>query len=264
MREPKTVVVVGGGPGGMEAARVAALRGHKVTLFELGGQLRLAALGLGKKVYKTKVIDWLARECEKDGVKIILNKEATAEDIQKMKPDAVVIATGVTFPPPPFPGADKGNVYSFIDVLTKKVNLSGKKVVVIGGADIGTEVADFLAETGSKVTVIRRKPEIGAEMVFSEKAYIMQKFAQYGVELRPNLSAQEIAKDGVVVMDKKWNKELIKGDAVVLAMGGVSNSSLAEALDGKVPEIYVIGDAKKPRKVYNAIHEGFHVGREIV
>ncbi|HAY21851.1 MAG TPA: NADH oxidase [Desulfobacterales bacterium] len=267
VREPKKVVVIGGGPGGMEAARIAALRGHKVTLFEkdkeLGGQLIFAALGLGKEVYKTKVIDWLKLQCEKAGVEIILNKEATAKDIEKIKPDAVVVATGVSFPKPPIPGVDGKNVCSFSDVLMKKVNLSGKEVVVIGGSDIGTEVADFLAETGSKVTVIRRKPEIGAELVFTEKAYIMQKFVEYKVALRPGLAAQEITRDGVVVMDKKWRKSLIKADAVVLALGGASNASLAEALDGKVPEIHVVGDAKNPRKLYTAIQEGFYAGRRV-
>ena len=96
---------------------------------------------------------------------IILNKAATVADIKRRKPDAVVVATGVTWPAPPIPGVTRKNVSSFMDVLTKIIDLSGKKVVVIGGAEIGTEVADFLAETGSMVTVIRRNPEIGAEMV---------------------------------------------------------------------------------------------------
>ena len=231
------------------------------SVFCSGGLI--AALGLGKEVYKTKVIDWLKLQCEKAGVEIILNKEATAKDIEKIKPDAVVVATGVSFPKPPIPGVDGKNVCSFSDVLMKKVNLSGKEVVVIGGSDIGTEVADFLAETGSKVTVIRRKPEIGAELVFTEKAYIMQKFVEYKVALRPGLAAQEITRDGVVVMDKKWRKSLIKADAVVLALGGASNASLAEALDGKVPEIHVVGDAKNPRKLYTAIQEGFYAGRRV-
>jgi len=265
--KPKKVIVVGGGPAGMEAARVAALRGHKVTLFEreheVGGQLKLAALGLGKEVYKTKVINWLKRQCEQTGVEIILKKAATVAEIKKRKPDAVVVATGVSWPAPPIPGVDRKNVNSFVDVLSKKVNLSGKKVVVIGGAEIGTEVADFLAESGSMVTVIRRSSEIGKEMVFSEKAYIMQKFAEYKVEQKTGVAAQEITKDGVVVMDKRWNKELIKADHVVIAMGGASDSNLAEALDGVVPEVYLIGDAKNPRKLYNAIQEGFHAGREI-
>ncbi len=265
--DSKKVVVIGGGPAGMEAARVAALRGHDVTLFEkekdLGGQLNLAALGLGKEVYKVKVANWLQRQCEKAGVTVVRNKKITAKDIVKLKPDAVIVATGVNWITNPVPGSDRDNVYSFIDVLKKKVTLAKKKVVVIGGAEIGTEVADFLAENGSQVTVVRRQPEIGAELVFSEKAYIMQKLAQCNVSLRPGLAVQEITKDGVVVMDKKWNKELIKADAVVLGIGGTANNGLAKELDGKVPKLFLIGDAKKPRKLFNAIQEGFYVGRRV-
>lgn len=269
-KDPKRIVVVGGGPGGMEAARVAALRGHKVTLFEkgneLGGQLNLVALGLGKEVYRTYLNNWLASQCKKAGVEIVLNKEATPKDILEIKPDAVIIATGATYPPPSIPGISGENVYSFRDVLTKKAALSGKKVVVIGGGIVGTEVADLLAETGSKVTIVEMLPEIGAEMVFSDKAYVMQKFVEYKVQLRPNVAAQEVTDEGVIVMDRKWNKELIKADAVVFATGGTSTdtNNFVKVLDGKVPEIHVIGDAKKPRKVYNAIQEGFYVGRVIV
>lgn len=263
----KKVVVVGGGPAGLEAARVAALRGHEVRLFEkerqLGGQLILGALGLGKDVYQTNVTDWLERECRKAGVEIVLNKTVTADDIRAAKPDAVVVATGVTWVKAEIPGADGKNVSDFSDAMTKKVDLSGKKVVVIGGGEIGTEVADFLAENGSKVTVIRRQSEIGAELVFSEKAYVMQKFVEYDVQKRTNVSAQEITEEGVVVMDRNWNKELIRADHVVIAMGGKSDRSLADQLEGTIEELYLVGDAKAPRKVYDAIAEGAHVAHRI-
>jgi 2,4-dienoyl-CoA reductase (NADPH2) len=264
---PKKVIIVGGGPGGMEAARTAALRGHKVTLIDkenqLGGQLNLVAQGLGKEIYKTNISNWLERQCKKAGVEVVLNKEVTPENILEMKPDTVIIATGAIFPAPPIPGINGENVYSFKDILNKKVDLSSKSVVVIGGGAIGAEIADELAEAGSRVTVIDLLPMIGAELIFSELAYVMQKFFQLGVQLRPNVAAQEITSEGVVVMDKNWRKEMIKADAVVYATGGKSYNPFAEALNNKIQEVYVIGDAKKPRKVYDTIKEGFYIGRSI-
>jgi NADPH-dependent 2,4-dienoyl-CoA reductase/sulfur reductase-like enzyme len=264
-QSPKRIIVVGGGPGGMEAAYIAALRGHEVTLIDkesqLGGQLNLVACGLGKDLYKNHLSNWLELQCKKAGVEIILNKEATSDGILEMNPDAVIIATGAIFPAPPIPGINRKNVYSFKDILNKKVDLSSKAVVVIGGGAIGTEIADELAESGAKVTIIDLLPVIGAELIFSEQAYIMQKFFQLNVQLMPNVAAQEITDEGVVITGKNWRKELIKADAVVYATGGAPCNSLAGALDNKISELYVIGDAKRVRKVYNAVNEGFYIGR---
>lgn len=263
----KKVVVVGGGPAGMEAARVAALRGHDVKLFEkekeLGGQLNLVARCIEKEHYKPQLIDWLEGQCRKAGVEMVLQKEVTGADIENIQPDAVVIATGVTFARAAIPGADGENVFSFIDVLSKKVDFSGKKVAVVGGAEIGADTALYLAEHGARVVIIRRGAEIGQELNFAQKPKIMGKLERYKVEFRPGLAVYQITNEGVLVLDKKGKQHLITADAVVIGMGGASYKDLIDNLEGRVPKLYSIGDCKKPRKIYNAIHEGFVTGRTI-
>ncbi len=267
--QPKKVLVVGGGPGGMEAARVAALRGHQVTLMEkekkLGGTMTVAALPIGKEILKT-FYEWGERQCRQAGVKVELGKEVTPQVVKKLKPDVVIIATGSTPQVPEIPGVDRPQVVKAEDVLTGKAKV-GKKVIVLGGrGQTGIETADFIVEKGlsKDVTIIMRSGVLAADMDQVNKAYLMQVvWNKLGIKVLFNTEIEEITKDGVLAMDRQWQRQQIKADTVVLARGYVSRKELHAALAGQVPELFALGDCVKPRQIRDAVHEAAYIARQI-
>ncbi|MBI4334609.1 MAG: FAD-dependent oxidoreductase [Chloroflexi bacterium] len=264
----RRIMVVGGGPAGLEAARIAALRGHEVTLLEKeakpGGQVKVAALPIGKEDLLSYVVGWRIRECRNAGVRIETEKEATPEVVRELRPDAVIIATGAGLLVPDIPGIRRSNVVSAGAILQGKVT-PGKRVVVAGGGLVGAETADFIAEKGlaETVTVIEVLPEIAAEMGLMNRAYLIQKLAEYKVNLMTNCNIREITDRGVIALDKAGKEISVEADTVVLAMGMVSQNSLGPALVAGGSEVLVIGDCKKPRNLTEAILEGAHAGRTI-
>ena len=264
--KPKKVLVAGGGPGGLEAARVAALRGHHVTLYEksdrLGGQFWVAALPPGKQEL-TRGIKWLTIQAEKAGAKIELGKEITPALVGELKPDVVIVATGGTpIIPTDIPGVDKPKVVTAHDVLTERVRC-GPKVVVLGGNMVGCEVADWLGFHRKDVTIIEMMEEVALDVDGFHKPFLMDRLAQWGVKIITHARVKKITDNGVVV-DRDGQEETIGGaDSIVLALGTKSVNKLAEQLKGKVSEVHVIGDAKEPRKAMDAIHEGAKVARAI-
>lgn len=288
----KKVVVVGGGPAGLEAARVLALRGHKVTLYErekeLGGYLKLAALVPGKSELGY-FIQYLVRQVEKLGVNIICGKEATVEVIARENPQAVVIATGSEPRLPDIPGINKKHVVAFRDVLERKVKL-GKKVVVIGAGGIGCETAIFVAKEGAvhpenmvfllstgaitaeeainlakgkhDVTLVRRKGSIGGGVPRQVRWVILQELRALGVNTLTGLDYDEVTDDGLVIM-QNGQKRLLPADTIVVAAGGEPEDSLYRALTGKAIELYHIGNAKQVRNCLSAVYEGAETARVI-
>jgi 2,4-dienoyl-CoA reductase-like NADH-dependent reductase (Old Yellow Enzyme family)/thioredoxin reductase len=264
----KRVVVTGGGPSGMEAARVAALRGHEVLLYEkekeLGGQIRYACRALFKGEME-QVIRYLSNQIKKAGVKVNLGQDLDQETIHKMKPDTVVIATGATPYWPPIPGVEKGHVYTYLDILGGKVS-AGKKVAVIGGKLIGCEIAEYILDKGGEVILLE------ATGVFCEDAgprmkwLLMERLDEYPkLDKRLKTNVEKI-NDSSIVIQKDGKIEEINGvDTVVLALGATSNNVLADELKrmSKVSEIYTVGDCVIPRKMTEAIYEGFMVGFKI-
>jgi len=261
----KKVIVVGGGPAGMEAARTAAQRGHKVTLYEkqdkLGGQLLVAS----KAPYKdeiAKLTRYLTGQLKKTGVKVKLGIEATAELLTKEKPDAVVMATGASpIVPEELPGVKGKNVISALDVL-KGVKGVGQKVVVIGGGMVGCETAEFLARQGKKVTIIEMLDEIGSDIGVSNRGAVLFRLQEAGIKMLPKTRAQEITKTGVKAMSN-GSIQVFEADTVVLAVGFTPNAGLARKLAGKITNLHSIGDCVEPRKIVDAIGDGARIGREV-
>ncbi|MCX6005065.1 MAG: FAD-dependent oxidoreductase [Chloroflexi bacterium] len=261
----KKVIVIGGGPGGMVAARVAALRGHNVILFEksskLGGQLNVAAL----PPHKEDIIPWinyLAGQMTKTGVEVRLNTEATAANIVEIKPDAVVIATGSIASMPDVRGIDRPFVVTAGDVLHGKKE-AGQRVVVIGGGMVGCETGLYLAAKGKQVAIVEMLKRAAHDMYPMVRRRLMDGLRANKVILFTSACCEEISAGGVTVTTGEGKRETIPADTVVIAVGYQSDNSLFKQLQGKAPLIYCIGDAFSPRRILEAVHEGYRTGLQI-
>jgi NADPH-dependent 2,4-dienoyl-CoA reductase/sulfur reductase-like enzyme len=179
--KPKKVMVIGGGPAGMEAAIVAAKRGHSVTLYEkadrLGGQWLLAAVPPGKEQLNSFTV-WQKGELIRSGVKVVLNTEVTPELVSAEAPDAIIYAAGATPSVPPVPGIDRPFVHTAEEVLSGKVDLAGH-AVVIGGGLVGAETAEHLAVHGCTVTIVKRSANIAGEMDSAPRFFLMESLKRY-------------------------------------------------------------------------------------
>jgi len=261
----KNVVVIGGGPCGLEASRVAALRGHDVTLFEkadrLGGQFTISANAPFRQD-NAVAIGWLSAQAAKNGVKVELGKEATAELVETLRPDAVVIASGAVPLIPDIPGIDRANVVTAVDVLAGRINVSGK-VLIVGGGLVGCETADFLGERGLDITIMEMTADIAVDCPVTSKGLLLKRLSGYGVKVFTTALLKEILADRVVITKDGKTEEIGGVDCIVLAMGMKPVDNISSHIEGKVAEIYVIGDAKAPRKVIHAISEGAETGRRI-
>ena len=261
----KKVLVVGGGPGGLEAARVAASRGHEVYLWEksakLGGKL-IAASVPGFKQDIRRLVDYLSTQVNKVGVKIELMTEATPALVQQLNPEVVIVATGATPLIPEIPGVNGDNVCTAVDLLLGKKE-AGDTVVVVGGGMVGCEAAIYLMQKGKKVSIVEMMGQLVPEaMDMSNRIGLLNMVKESKIEVLTSTKLLEVTKKGAVVRADGSKKEL-KADCVVLAAGFKSESMLREALEGKVPELFAVGDCVEPRRILNAIWEGFHAARLI-
>ena len=262
----KNVLVVGGGPGGLEAATVAAQRGHRVTLMEksdhLGGQWRIAAMPPLKQDISTG-IKYLVAQAEKAGVTIEMNKEVTPETVDDLEPDVVVVATGAAPLVPDIPGVENEIVCTAIDVLSGAVP-PGNRAVIVGGGQLGLEMADYMREREvEQLVVVEQLPEAGVGLLSSFARDMLSRLNAWGARIITSATVKEITEDGVV-LDKGGEEETIHGmDSVVLALGVESVDELSKRLEGKVAEVHVIGDAKEPRNALEAVAEGAQIGMKI-
>ncbi len=264
---PKKVFVIGGGVAGMEAARVAALRGHEVRLYEqkgyLGGHLIEASIPQFKKDLIT-LLAWFKLELHNSGVKVLSGETATDDLIDREKPDVTIIATGSLPVIPGIAGIGTGKVFTCIDLLLGKVT-AGKNAAVIGGGLVGCETALWLAQKGKNVTLIEMLPEFlsGSPVVPGmNRMMLLDLLAFNKVVMYPGTEVRAVVDDGLSVIQNN-SEFLISADTVILAAGLKSDNSLHQSLLGKVTQLFAAGDCVQPRNIHSAIWDGFEIGRSI-
>ncbi len=282
----KKIAVVGGGPAGLEAARVATLRGHDVILYEkehkLGGLLPLAALVKGLEGEDLVTFTrYFETQMKKLGVKINLGEEFTLATAHREKPDAVIVAIGGTPFVPVIPGIERPNVVSgpdlhrqlkfflrffgpkFLRQLTSLWMPVSKKVVIIGGAIQGAELAEFLIKRGRKVTIVAGDEEISAGLPKKKQQRLVEWLDEKGATIIKNATYEEITDKGLVITTKEGTKQTIEADTIVPALPFKPNNKLFDELKSTITEVYLIGDGKDPRLIIDAIAEGWRAGKTL-
>lgn len=258
--QKKKIAVLGGGPAGLEAARVAALRGHDVTLFEkttsLGGQLNIACVPPRKEEMRRATQDLIHAVCNA-GVHLCMGQTRTAEQLKEAGFEAVINAVGAHSAAPRIPGIDGVNVADAWKVLASEQQVYGT-VAVIGGGMVGCETAEYLAARGCKVSVIEMMDKIAAGESTTILPTLLENYKTYGVEQYPSHKVKEFRMDAVVCENKDGAEVTIPCDYIVLAMGARSNEFDAAALEAANIPVYSIGDAAgKAADISNAIRTGY-------
>lgn len=258
--QKKKIAVLGGGPAGLEAARVAALRGHDVTLFEktttLGGQLNIACVPPRKEEMRRAAQDLIHAVCNA-GVHLCMGQTRTAEQLKDAGFEAVINAVGAHSAAPRIPGIDSVNVADAWKVLAGEQQVYGT-VAVIGGGMVGCETAEYLAARGCKVSVIEMMDKIAAGESTTILPTLLENYKTYGVEQYPSHKVKEFRMDAVVCENKDGAEVTIPCDYIVLAMGARSNEFDAAALEAASIPVYSIGDAVgKAADISNAIRTGY-------
>ena len=258
--QKKKIAVLGGGPAGLEAARVAALRGHDVTLFEktttLGGQLNIACVPPRKEEMRRATQDLIHAVCNA-GVHLCMGQTRTAEQLKDAGFEAVINAVGAHSAAPRIPGIDSVNVADAWKVLAGEQQVYGT-VAVIGGGMVGCETAEYLAARGCKVSVIEMMDKIAAGESVTILPTLLENYKTYGVEQYPSHKVKEFRMDAVVCENKDGAEVTIPCDYIVLAMGARSNAFDAAALEAAGIPVYSIGDAAgKAADISNAIRTGY-------
>lgn len=290
---PKRILIVGAGPAGLEAALTAHARGHEVRLFDaaptIGGQLPLAAAPPGREDFRS-LLAFYENEVLRVGLPVALGHPVTATTVKQVAPDVVILATGSKQTRPPIEGIDLPHVVMAWDALLKRAPV-GQKVVVIGGGAVGIETAIALAEAGTlsadalkfllkheaedmetlrrltlqgsrQVTIVEMLPRIGRGLGPANKWVFLKELDLLGVHVQAGAEVTQITPNRIEWAGKE-GRGSIEADTVVVALGSVSDNPLEEELSETGIELHKIGDARKPRTIFEAVHEGFLVAREL-
>jgi 2,4-dienoyl-CoA reductase-like NADH-dependent reductase (Old Yellow Enzyme family)/thioredoxin reductase len=264
-KHPKHVLVIGGGPAGLEAALVAARRGHAVTLWEKedvpGGQFLLAGAAPGRENFRD-YIAFMEKQVRKAGVTVVFHKTASLETIRNASPDVLVLATGATPVMPAFVPLHSEIIKTAWDVLGGHVP-PGRRIVVLGGGAVGLETAHFLSRQNKDVTVLEATGQVGGDMGAIMSFYLRRMLKSASVEILRWSEVKAIEGNEVRFLQEGKEVRLRNLDAVILALGARANDPLSKDIGQFVPELLVIGDARKPRKALNAIFEGYAAGQNI-
>lgn len=300
-KQPKKVLVVGGGPGGMEAARVAALRGHDVTICDkgrrLGGSLVFASVA---NADNEDFLNYLIAQMGKLPITVKLGVEVTPALIEDIRPDVVILALGGNLTTPQIPGAALPSVISGKDLRqmvggtseklswwqkralslasTLMPNLLsvpslrrltgywmplGKRVAIIGGDMVACELAKFLVERGREVTILESSTDMAIEMAIGRRWNFLPRLREAGVTILKNVDFEEITPHGVNITDGEGKKRAIAADTVVLAGGMEPNQALSQQIEGRVPQIHLVGDCSELRLIHGAVEDGYRAALAI-
>lgn len=289
----RKIMVIGGGPAGINAAIAASDRGHDVSLYEkdirLGGQLYLAAAAPGRSEFAAFAED-LASQVEHSNIKLYLNTEIDGQIIDREKPDHIILATGAHPITLPIPGVELSHVVQAWDVLSNKA-YTGKEVIIVGGGAVGVETALFLAEKGTvsgdtlkfllvnhaedceslyeiathgtkHILVLEMLDKIGRDFGKTTRWTMLKDLSTFGIDSRTGAKAVQITESGIIIETEKGQEELF-ADTIVLAAGSKSENQLASVIKKKKIPFTVIGDAKSIGMAFDAVHQGFEAGLNI-
>ena len=264
-KQVKKVLVVGGGPAGMEVSRVAALRGHEVVLrerdAELGGSLILAS----KPPRKERIglfVSYLRGQIMKLGVRVELGAEVTLNEIHEMSPDAIVIATGALPELPRIPGLTREDLVPIYDLIYGNHEV-GETVLVIGGNIIGCEIADYLGEKGKAVTIVTEMQRLAPEMVRTSRRELLDSLAKGKVNLMAGVKYQDFSDKGLAIIDKQGIHQTVQADTILAASYVRLRKEMFEEVKDKYENVYCIGDFVRPGGIMAAVADAFRVGQII-
>jgi len=262
---PKVVCVVGGGPAGMEAARILAMRKHRVTLIEqdheLGGLLRYASVP-DFKVELRGYVQYLKVQVQKLGVELMLDSRASLDLMRDLKPEAVVLAAGSRMDPPNIPGVAHPMVGTALALLSGKF-VAGDRVLVAGGGAMGCEVAAHLALQGKTVFLSEMLSQLALDLENRSRSALLNLMKEKGVKTLNDRKVLAIESGRVFLADRENRQEEVLADSVILALGLKPNKELVAPFSENFKDCFVIGDCLEPRRIYEAVHEGAYVGRAI-
>lgn len=262
----KDVMVIGAGPAGLMAARTAAKRGHKVTVYDkdthFGGAFRSASYPMGKGILST-VISGYRAQCEHLGVEFRMGCEVTEDLIKDIKPEAIVVATGSRPLVPNIPGIDGKNVVTAEDVLYGNVDVYPGPVVVCGGGEVGGETAEFIAQTNRDVTILEMKPQILSDMFVVNMISLINRIYKQGIKPITNATVTFIGDNSITYKDAEGKEVTIPADTIVSAFGYKAYNPLQEIAEANCSEVYTVGSAVKAGNALVAIKEGYEAGLKL-